>query len=191
MIKEPTPARFDAIVLSGGRGTRLGGIDKGSLEVGGRALIDRVLDALVAARRIVVVGPPREVAADVLWAREEPAGGGPVAGLAAGLALIEEDVVVVVAVDMPFVSESVVARLIAAAGEADGAILCNGGDQYLCGAYTAEVLRARLGSLKAIRGEAMRRLLEGLSLERSRDSAASWDCDTWEQVERARSQEGG
>jgi molybdopterin-guanine dinucleotide biosynthesis protein A len=179
------------MVLSGGGATRLGGVDKGSLEVGGRALIDRVLDALVGARRIVVVGPRREVTAEVRWIREEPAGGGPVSGLAAGLTLVEEDVVVVMAVDMPFVTESVVARLVTAAGEADGALLCNGGDHYLCGAYTAEALRARLRSLKTVRGASMRRLLEGLSLERIRDPAASWDCDTWEQVERARSQEGG
>lgn len=178
-------------MLSGGRGTRLGGVDKGSLEVGGRFLIDRVLDALVVARRVVVVGPPPEVVAEVLWTREEPAGGGPVAGLAAGLTLVEEEVVVVVAVDMPFVTESVVARLVAASSGRDGAILCNGGDQYLCGAYAAEALRANLRSLKAIQGASMRRLLEGLSLQRVRDPAASWDCDTWEQVERARSQEGG
>ncbi|MDQ3660224.1 MAG: molybdenum cofactor guanylyltransferase [Actinomycetota bacterium] len=182
---------FDALVLSGGRGTRLGGIDKGDLEIGGKRLIDRVLEALAAARRIVVVGPPREVGAEVLWTREEPAGGGPVAGLAAGLTLVEEEVVVVLAVDMPFVTESVVARLVTASTGTEGAILRNGGDQYLCGAYVTEALRARLRSLKVIRGASMRRLLEGLSLARVRDPSASWDCDTWEQVERARSQEGG
>ena len=191
MIEGPAPARFDAVVLSGGRGTRLGGVDKGDLQIGGKRLIDRVLDALVVARRVVVVGPPLEVEAEVLWTREEPAGGGPVAGLAAGLTLVEEEVVVVVAVDMPFVTKSVVTRLVAASSGRDGAILCNGGDQYLCGAYAAEALRANLRSLKAIQGASMRRLLEGLSLERVTDPAASWDCDTWEQVERARLQEGG
>jgi molybdopterin-guanine dinucleotide biosynthesis protein A len=178
-------------VLSGGRGTRLGGVDKGTLEVGGKRLIDRVLGALAAARRIVVVGPKLKVSTEVLWTSEEPADGGPVAGLAAGLTLVEEGIVVVVAVDMPFVTQSVVSRLVAAAVEVDGAILRNGGDQYLCGAYTTEALRARLRSLKAVRGASMRRLLEGLSLERIKDPAASWDCDTWEQVEGARSQEGG
>ena len=177
-------------MLSGGRGTRLGGVDKGTLEVGGKRLIDRVLGALAAARRIVVVGPPLKVSTEVLWTREEPADGGPVAGLAAGLTLVEEGIVVVVAVDMPFVTQGVVNRLVAAV-EVDGAILRNGGDQYLCGAYTTEALRARLRSLKAVRGASMRRLLEGLSLERIKDPAASWDCDTWEQVEGARSQEGG
>ena len=191
MIERPAPARFDAVVLSGGRGTRLGGVDKGDLEIGGKRLFDRVLDALVAARRIVAVGPPRETVTEMLWTSEEPAGGRPVADLAAGLTLVDEAVVVVMAVDMPFVTESVVARLVAAAGKGEGAILANGGDQYLCGAYAAEALRARLRRLKVIRGASMRRLLEGLSLERVRDPAASWDCDTWEQVERARSQEGG
>lgn len=48
--------RFDAIILAGGRGSRLGGVDKGALPVGGRALLDRVLDAARAAERVVVVG---------------------------------------------------------------------------------------------------------------------------------------
>ena len=35
------PARaFDAVVLAGGRGTRLGGVSKGDVEVGGRRLVD-------------------------------------------------------------------------------------------------------------------------------------------------------
>src|SRR4051812_33904528 len=34
---------YDAIVLAGGGGRRLGGVDKATLEVGGRTLLDRVL----------------------------------------------------------------------------------------------------------------------------------------------------
>ncbi|MFZ2514092.1 MAG: NTP transferase domain-containing protein, partial [Candidatus Lutibacillus vidarii] len=41
--------RHDAIVLAGGRGSRLGGVDKGAVPVAGRALLDRVLDAVSGA----------------------------------------------------------------------------------------------------------------------------------------------
>ncbi|MFI8906959.1 DUF6457 domain-containing protein [Streptomyces albidoflavus] len=76
---------FDAVVLAGGGARRLGGVDKPGLRVGGRALIDRVLAACEQARTTVVVAAPREVAREVVWAREEPAGAGPLAALAAGV----------------------------------------------------------------------------------------------------------
>jgi len=50
---------FDAIVLTGGAASRLGGADKPALEVGGTTLLERVLAAVADAGRIVVVGPAR------------------------------------------------------------------------------------------------------------------------------------
>ena len=75
---------YDVVVLTGGRGSRLGGVDKAGLAVGGVAIGARVLAAVPDAGRSVVVGEPVP-GADVV-VREEPVGGGPVAGLAAGLA---------------------------------------------------------------------------------------------------------
>lgn len=95
-------AAFDAVILAGGRGSRLGGIDKAAVEVDGARLLDRVVAAArgCGARRVVVVGPEREPAAasdkgavpdrfgssapDVV-AREDPPFGGPLPALAAGL----------------------------------------------------------------------------------------------------------
>ncbi|MFD1214070.1 molybdenum cofactor guanylyltransferase, partial [Arthrobacter sp. GCM10027362] len=48
----------DAVVLAGGRSSRLGGVPKALLEFEGRTLLRRTLDALSGARRIAVVGPP-------------------------------------------------------------------------------------------------------------------------------------
>ena len=36
---------YDAIVLAGGRGSRLGGVDKGAVDIGGVTLLQRVLTA--------------------------------------------------------------------------------------------------------------------------------------------------
>ena len=41
--------RVQGAVLAGGGATRMGGVPKGLLEVGGRRVLDRVIDALVAA----------------------------------------------------------------------------------------------------------------------------------------------
>ncbi|MBT2472738.1 NTP transferase domain-containing protein, partial [Streptomyces sp. ISL-66] len=53
---------YDAIVLAGGAARRLGGADKPGLLVGGRPLLDRVLDACADARTTVVVGGRRPTA---------------------------------------------------------------------------------------------------------------------------------
>lgn len=102
---------YDAIVLAGGRAARLGG-DKPNVHVGGQRLLDHVLGATTRARRVVVVGPddllasrdstggpvtsgrfastPVTSTGRVSVAREDPPFGGPVAGLAAGLARLAE-----------------------------------------------------------------------------------------------------
>nr|WP_107437407.1 DUF6457 domain-containing protein [Streptomyces qinglanensis] len=61
------------------------GADKPAVTVGGRPLLDRVLTACGDAAATVVVGPRRPTCRPVLWAREEPPGGGPLAALQAGL----------------------------------------------------------------------------------------------------------
>ena len=67
---------FDVIVPAGGAASRLGGADKPGLDVGGRTLLDRVLDACTEARTTVVVGPARGTGrAGVRWTREDPPGG--------------------------------------------------------------------------------------------------------------------
>ena len=51
-----TQLDFDAIIVAGGRGTRLGGVIKADLQVGGQRLLDRVLESARHARQRVVVG---------------------------------------------------------------------------------------------------------------------------------------
>lgn len=141
---------WSAVVLAGGRGSRLGGVDKASVVVDGRPLLGHVLDAVAGAAETVVVGPPRDVPgldlSGVRWAREEPPGGGPLAGLAAGLARVTSDVVVVLAVDQPGLTRSTVDRLRSAVDGGAGAVLVDGAGraQWLTGAWRADLLRAAL-----------------------------------------------
>lgn len=182
---------FDALVLAGGAGRRLGGIDKASIRVGGRTLFDRAVVVCADATRVIVVGPRRAASRPVLWVREQPAGAGPVAALAAGLPLVVAEIVVVLAVDMPFMTAGTLDRLVdaAAVGGVDGALLvgADGRDQPLAGAYRRSALAGRLAELGPPAGLAVRTLLAPLDCRRLPDeAAATMDCDTWDQLELAR-----
>ncbi|TGN74677.1 molybdenum cofactor guanylyltransferase [Streptomyces bauhiniae] len=187
-------APYDAVVLAGGGARRLGGADKPGVQVGGRALLDRVLAACADAATTVVVADPRATARPVRWAREEPAGGGPVAALDAGLRLTTAEYAVVLSADLPFLGADTVHRLLAALrdGDADGAMLTDddGRDQPLVAAYRTASLRAALADLATehggLTGLPLRRLTGSLRLTRLTDPLASFDCDTWEDIAHAR-----
>jgi molybdopterin-guanine dinucleotide biosynthesis protein A len=98
---------FDAIVLAGGRATRLGGVDKPAVVIGGQPLLERVLAAVAGAHHRVVVGPPRGLPVSIVQCREQPTGTGPLAGLAAGMPFTSAAVVVVLAADLPWVGPAV------------------------------------------------------------------------------------
>ncbi|MDQ1726050.1 MAG: hypothetical protein QOK14_95, partial [Frankiaceae bacterium] len=129
---------YDAIVLAGGSSRRMGGGDKTALAVGGTPLLERVLAAVAGAGLRIVVGEARPTTVPVTWAREEPPGGGPVAALAAGLPLVRNDTVVLLAGDLPFLDlrsvEALVAGVRADVG-ADGVVAVDdgGAPQWLCG----------------------------------------------------------
>lgn len=185
--------RYDAVVLAGGGARRLGGVDKPGLEVGGVRLLDRVLVALTDAAQVVVVGPARPTVRPVVWAREDPPGGGPAAALAAGLALVAAPAVVVLAADLPFLDAATVALLRSAAEGHDGAVLvdADGRDQVLTSAWTTARLRERAtGDLS---DRPLRALLRGLEPARlaAPDPRAVEDCDTPEDLARARRRAGG
>lgn len=117
------------MVLTGGGGARLGGADKASIELAGQTLLERSLRALTEVPQVVVVGDSVLTSRPVRFLREDPPGGGPAAGLLAGLTGFPRTprLVVVLAVDMPLVTAATVRRLILAVagpGDPDG---CPGG----------------------------------------------------------------
>ena len=185
---------YAAIVLAGGRGARLGGVHKPGLVVGGRSLLERVLAAIPDAAPLVVVGPPQPVPPGTVLIREEPAGSGPVAALAAGVALLPPEVgqVAVLAADLPFLTADVIVTLRAAcpfdaspwptadpvpaaadpapgtANPPAGAVLVDsdGRDQYLAGVWQAAALRRAIAEFGDPAGGSMRRLLGDLNVVR-------------------------
>ncbi|MGW1762602.1 NTP transferase domain-containing protein [Streptomyces sp. NPDC002073] len=194
---------FDAIVLAGGAARRLGGADKPGLSVGGRALLDRVLDACRGAAVTVVVGGRRATARPVTWALEQPPGGGPLAALHAGLRHVGADRVLVLSADLPFLGPETVRTLLDSLDAPDGAgpsgregVLltdAEGRDQPLVAAYRAEPLRRELALIATehgtLSGLPLRLLTAELDLGRTSAAAplASFDCDTWDDLAAARS----
>ena len=118
------PLRLDyaAIVLAGGRSSRLGGTPKATLATSGRPLVEVVLDAVRDARMRVVVGDG-PVHPGVLVTQEEPRYAGPAAAVAAGLRALRDAAVtspwtVVLACDLPGVRDGI-PLLVAAAARAE------------------------------------------------------------------------
>ena len=109
---------FDAVVLAGGQGRRLGGVRKPALDIGGRRLLDIALDAVAGAETTVVVGAALPTARTGEWIQETPAGGGPVAALAAAMPLVRSATVVVLAADLPFITAAAVDALLRSRGDA-------------------------------------------------------------------------
>lgn len=179
--------KFDAIILAGGAGRRLGGIDKASIIIGDATLLDRVLAAVVDAERIICVGPARDIEVEVEWAREDPPGGGPVAALAAGLQRVHAPVVMLLAVDLPFVTRAAVQRMVAVCngGKAVIATDSNGVPQPLLAAYPTKPLQARVGGLGDGHGLPMKRLTDRLPHSLLAEPGICLDCDTWDDVEQA------
>lgn len=183
MDEPSTTARWDAIVLAGGRSARLGGVDKAALRVGDRDLLATTLAAVAAAARVVVVGERSEMAGPrVVVVREDPPHGGPAAGIGAGLAEVTAPTVVVLACDMPRVAE-VVPVLLAArrVGGGAGVIALDGGRaQHLAVAVDADALRARVEAVGRLDGAPVHALLADLDLLRVEvPPGSTHDVDTW------------
>ncbi|MEV8377213.1 NTP transferase domain-containing protein [Kribbella sp. NPDC056861] len=172
---------FDAVVLAGGGSTRFGGVDKALLVLDGLSLLDRVLTATIAARSTVVVGPERAVCRPVEWTREEPAGGGPVAGIAAGIAVGQAPIVVLLSCDLPWITAAEVGQLVEGVGEHDGFGLLDTGsrEQWLAAAYRRTALVAALQRIGDPQNQSVRRLFLDLDLSWSAPTRAGDDVDSW------------
>lgn len=194
---------FGALLLAGGRASRLDGAAKPLLEVGGITLLDRAIAAVTdaGAAPIVVVGPgPVERARDaaVEWVREDPPFGGPAAAVVAGLAAdrtggADPEWTFVLACDLPRV-DAVVARLVAdiplLPAETDGICLADpsGRPQWLSGAYRTGSLRSAASALPDHGRDApVRLLLDDFAIAViTVDAAIVEDVDTWDDLDRAR-----
>ncbi len=205
----PLPV-FDAIVLAGGRGSRLGGTDKPGLVVGASTIVSSVVRAAIGAgaHRVVVVGPPRpELLTISPWppgglavVREDPPVAGPVPAVRRGLSSTQSPWVAVLAADMPFLRARHLRALLTAGRPAEtsggppppgGAVLVDdtGHPQWLAGCWQAAALQS---ATSAYGGSSLRGLLLPLqpvlvSIVVAAGQPPPWlDCDTAGDLEHAR-----
>ncbi|MGD8150922.1 molybdenum cofactor guanylyltransferase [Ornithinimicrobium sp. Y1694] len=167
---------IDLIVLAGGRGVRLGGRDKAALVVGGRTLLERVLDAApgLGGTAVVVGATSEPVPAGTLSTVEDPPDGGPVAGIEAGLNALDLEPgatrapwVAVVAVDQPRAAAALAqlrehVDLVPGQVDALAHLHPEGAVQWLLGIYRRDRLRWALHSLPRTRDIAVRQLVADL-----------------------------
>lgn len=181
------------IVLAGGTSRRFGSDKLAAVLPDGRAVLDACLSGMPSAWPIVVVGPsrpvPSEVADRVRFVREDPPSSGPLAGIAAGLELVETDLACVVAGDTPRAG-LVVASLVDALAEetidgvpAPAAVMSDGEGQSnpLLAAYRVEALRDAMPAEPANRAA---RTLLALPHVLVRPETEIWDVDHPEDLQR-------
>jgi len=115
-----------ALILAGGRATRMGGVEKHLIEVdtgdGRRETILTRLARVLAPRVAEIVVAAARDASGFRTVRDPIEGVGPLAGIAAGLAAARTPWLLVVAGDMPYVTAAVVEQLLAARADAFDAI---------------------------------------------------------------------
>lgn len=183
-----TVVDLGAILLVGGRATRLGGGIKPLLEVGGETLLSRAVRAVTDAgcAPIIAVGPELDHDVHVRWVREDPPFSGPAAGIAAGVSALDRadhadrsdrradrgeapEWTLVLAGDLPHVdriAERLTRAATSAPRSADAVVFAAGGHpQWLAGVYRTAALRAAVRAAgDALAGASCRALLGGLEI---------------------------
>ena len=165
--------RWSALILTGGTSNRFGS-DKSEAILQGKTLIDYLISSIPAGVPVVIVGPARdEFATTIRVVQEDSPGGGPVAGIAAGLPLIETEYVSVLATDMPYSAALVPLLMKDLSDEVDGAIVVDeeGFQQPFSGIYRTLVLKRALEEIAPVSGQSMRKLLNQLHVTHVKLSA--------------------
>ena len=122
--------RVTGVIQAGGKSTRMGGRPKALLELGGRRIIERVLDVVGAVVDDVVVvtnTPDLYTFLGLPMVADAYPEHGSLGGIFTGLATAAGDAAFTVACDMPFLHRDVARLVVARAGEGDVVIPRVGG----------------------------------------------------------------
>ena len=182
---------FSAIIVAGGKSSRLGGTPKASLSNGKHTLLESTLLAVEDACERVVVGPADlPLPAQITLTREDPPFSGPAAAITAGIRALGEgaekdaaDWVMVLAVDMPR-SADLVGALRKATADASAEVegffgVCGGVSQPLAGIYRYEKLKETFNTDTSNRS--VRKFLNTMNLQAVElPPGLTDDVDTWD-----------
>ena len=151
--------RVTGVIQAGGRSTRMGCRPKALLELGGKRIIERVVDAVadVLDDLLVVTNTPERYAfLGLPMVSDAFPDGGALGGIYTGLRAAGGDAAFTVACDMPFLHPAIVRMVVERAGEGD-VVIPRTGDQletmhavYGKGCLAPMEARLRAGQLKIV-----------------------------------------
>lgn len=164
-----------AVVLTGGRSTRMGA-DKATLVLGGMRMVDRVTAACREAGLEVAIAGTAPPGLERMTLPDPPGMAGPAAGLAAGMRASPGADILLLATDQPYVRPSTLRGLLATPGAA--VVPVQGRRQTLCALYRADCTPA-LEALLAERSDpSLQTLLDRVATtEVAQDEWARWGED--------------
>ncbi|MFN8640594.1 MAG: molybdenum cofactor guanylyltransferase [Candidatus Binatia bacterium] len=170
MSEQPSwpSARVTGVILAGGRNSRMGGIDKAFLRVGGETIFARTLAVLrrCFARVLVVSNTPEKYrGASVDVTADELLDLGPLGGLHAALGRIDTRYAFVTACDMPYLRQEPIQYLVGRLRDQDAIVPHWDGDIEPLHALYAARLRPRLEEAAARGARALRDVLPELEVE--------------------------
>lgn len=195
--------RVTGVIQAGGKSARMGGQPKALLELGGRRIIERVLDAVAAVVDdvLVVTNTPELYAfLGLPMVPDAYPEHGSLGGIFTGLAAASGEAAFTVACDMPFLHREVARLVIARAGEGDvviprvGAQLETLHALYAKACLPAMEARLRAGRLKIVGFFADVRVVEIPEVEVARHRAPEvvfMNVNTPEELARARTLAAG
>lgn len=151
-MNSPEKNNITAVVLAGGRGRRLGGQDKGLMDLDGKPLIEHILELVTPQVSAVIINANRnqQVYADLghpVISDNMADYQGPLAGFAVALAACNTDYIMTLPCDGPYVPVDLVSRLSAAMKDNDAELAVAYDGQRMQPVY-ALIPRSLLGSLQ-------------------------------------------
>ncbi len=166
----PEKAGRVALILAGGGGRRMGGVDKGALLLGGRCLVDHLLARLAPQTDHILISGRHDYGTGLPVIGDRDDGPlGPAAGLWAALHWIEEnsletDGFMSAPVDGPFIPDNLFARL---SGGVGSAIACDAsGVQPAFAYWNCDALHAALSTAPENYGFPLKALADSVHAER-------------------------
>lgn len=173
-------SQIDAIVVAGGRASRISGVDKVMLPLGvtGRPLLLEVIESCPG--RVIVAGPPRDIPVQVTWVPDLISGGGPAAGIWSALREVNSEYVFISAADQQL-SKVIVNEICLAAVGHDGAwaIREDGSGQPLLACVRSELIRDLLADSAGQNTSPLRMMTQLKMIGVKVNQSQIQDIDTW------------
>lgn len=119
-----------ALILTGGRGSRLGFREKALIDINGKPLIAFVIESLEKVVNEIIISVRDEAQGELLktifpnlrYAYDMYENTGPLAGILSGLSICKDEYCFIAACDMPFINEKAVNLLFSKCRDYDAAI---------------------------------------------------------------------